>query len=316
VLIIWLPINDALEKYKQYRYLISALNYITPFNPVSERAVKQHFNILTDIEIFVQTPSIGDIWSTHPSYRYVTGSNQFYGKKLIFCKVSDEKNVLTELVNLKMMKRNISVPTPITMIEHKDDITELKEMKPNSHIAAILVEEFIDSISIGRALIEERIDIEILIKETMNILLKMHKFCSHRDLKQSHIRICLDPEECKNLTFGFKIENELIIKNVSIIDVETAKMNYELTEKDFEATTTNDIRQLIVSLTGYLSSLEHPTGVLVRVLPMELEKKLERFGMLLNAISEEYTVPSPTIRISHSKTLEFLLEFINKSQRK
>lgn len=315
MLIIWLPINDALEKYKQYRYLISALNYITPFNPVSERAVKQHFNILNDIEIFVQTPNVGDIWSTHPSYRYVTSLNQFYGQKLIFCKVSDEKNVLRELVNLKMMKRNISVPTPITMIEHKNDISDLKEMKPNSHIAAILVEEFIDSISIGRALIEERIDIEILIKETINILLKMHTFCTHRDLKQSHIRICLDPEDCKSLTFGFKIENELIIKNVSIIDVETAKMNYELSEK-IESGTTNDIKQLIVSLTGYLSSLEHPTGFLVKILPMSLEKKLKRFGMLLDAISEEYIIPPPNIRISNSKTLEFLLEFLDKSQRK
>jgi len=143
----------------------------------------------------------------------------------------------------------------------------------------------------------------------------MHTFCTHRDLKQSHIRICLDPEECKNLTFGYKIDNDLIIKNIAIIDVETAKMNYELMEK-IESGTNNDIKQLIVSLTGYLSSLEHPTGFLVKTLPMPLEKKLNRFGMLLDAISEEYIIPPPSIRISQSKTLEFLLEFLGKSQRK
>lgn len=316
MIIIWLPVNEALEKYKQYRHLITAMNYITPFNNVSEKEVKKFFNTDEAIEICSQTPSVGEIWATHPSYRYTGTSCPFFGRNVIFCKVSDENNVATELKNLMKMSSRISVPTPIKMIEHKEDVSELMEMKPNCKVAAVLVEEFIDSISIGRALIEERIDIEDLVKEVKEILLKMHTFCTHRDLKQSHIRICLNPEECKNLIFGFKSADELIIEKVSIIDVETARMKNEFSSNDIELSISNDLRQFIVSLTGYLSALEHPSELLKKILPMPLELRLERFGRLIEELFDNYQVIEPKLIIKHSKTLEFLLQKIDKLKQR
>jgi hypothetical protein len=311
VISIWLTVDKALEKYKQYRHLITASNYITPFNPVSEGDVKRYFESKEYIDIASKTPSVGEIWPTHPSYRYISTSKELYDRNIIFCKVSNEQNVATELENLHKMEKHISVPKPIEMIRHTNDVTELKELKPHCKIAAMLVEEFIDSISIGRAMIEERVEIEHLVDEVVDILKNMHEFCTHRDLKQSHIRICLDPDECWNLTFGIRSSNELIIHQVSIIDVETAKMNSTLDKTELEQRISNDINQFLVSLTGYLSTLEHVSEDLKKILPMPHKDRLKRFGILLEKIFEHYVIPTPSLVIKHSKTMEYLLEYIS-----
>ena len=69
--------------------------------------------------------------------------------------------------------------------------------------------KFIDSISIGRSLIEEAVDIEILLTKVTNILTQMHTFYTHRNLKQSHIKIRLDPDVCRKLTFGANKSDEV-----------------------------------------------------------------------------------------------------------
>jgi hypothetical protein len=309
---IWLPVDEALAKFKQYRHLITAVNYITPFNPVSERDVKHYFNTDQHIKIYSQTPSVGEIWPTHPSYRYMNDSKSLFGRNVIFSKVSTENNVSVELENLHKMSLKISVPTPITKIETTQDIKELKAMKPNCQVASMLVEEFIDSISLGRALIEENIGIDLLVDGVVKILGKMHEFCTHRDLKQSHIRIRLDPEMCRNLTFGIRPENELVIEDVSVIDVETAKMNDDLPEAELGPSVANDINQLLVSLTGYLSTLENQSEELKKILPMPIEQRMERYGLLLNAIFERYTIPKPKLVIKHSKTMEFLMKTMDE----
>jgi hypothetical protein len=312
VLNIWLPIDQALEKYKQYRHLITASNYITPFNTVSEKDVKNYFDTDAEIEICSQTPSLGEIWATHPSYKYASNSNLFFGRNIIFCKVSNEANVEIELENLKKMNQKLSVPTPIQIIKHKNDVRELKEMKPTCKIAAMLVEEFINSISIGRALIEVNIDIEVLRKEVLKILTKMHSFCTHRDLKQSHIRVRLDPEECKNLVIGLRSANEITLEGVSVIDVETVKMNSDLSVHDVKSSIENDLNQFIISLTGYLSTLECQSEQLNEILPMPINNRLERFGILLETISEKYKIFTPSLVIKQSITFDYLLKFIQE----
>ena len=152
----------------------------------------------------------------------------------------------------------------------------------------------------------------MLTKGVIKILTDMHAFCTHRDLKQSHIRICLDPEDCKNLVFGTRTCNDMVIRNISIIDVETAKMNEDLTENEVDASVTNDIKQLIVSLTGYLTTLEHPTETLKKLLPMSGDLRLERFEKFLDTIRDKYTIPQPGLVITHSNTMDFLMEYLDE----
>ncbi len=289
--------------------MITALNYITPFNVVSESDVKLNFNSNGRVSIFSKTPSIGGIWSTHPSLKYSSDLGDILGQSSVFSKVSSEDNILTEMENLIKMKEHLSVPSVLGFYGHKEeDLSELHEMKPGCQIAAVLVEEFIDSISLGNALIEERIDIDMVIDGVVRELKNMHKFCVHRDLKHSHIRIDLDPKTCESLTFGVREHLNLEIRGISIIDVETTKMREELARKEFETSVKRDITQLLTSITGYMSTLEYDTEVIRRFFPTPLQKRLERFGTFLDAIKTGYVVELPVQFLTKSRTTEFLIE--------
>ncbi|UCE39172.1 MAG: hypothetical protein JSW00_08135 [Thermoplasmata archaeon] len=306
---IWLPVNDALNKYSQYRHLITASNYITPFNVVSEQDVKLNFNSPGKVNIFSKTPSIGGIWATHPSFKYVSGQNNLMGESSVFAKVSTEENILVEMKNLLKMKKFIFVPEVLGFFRNRiKDLSELHEMKPGCKIAALLVEEFIDSISLGQAIVDERIDIDSVVESVINTLYVMHNYCAHRDLKHSHIRINLDPETIEELMMGFREDLNLEIEGVSIIDVETTKMRWEFSGDEFEPSVQRDITQLLTSINGYLSTLENDTEAIRRYFPTPIHKRLERFGALLDQLKLEYEVKVPQHFLRDSITTRFLIK--------
>lgn len=298
-----------MDKYKQYSHLITASNYITPFNVVSKRDVKLAFHTAGEVNIFSKTPSLGGIWSTHPSLKYASNQNDLFGEKAVFSKVSTENNVKIERENLIKMRKHVSVPKALGFYRNEeDDLSELQELKPGCQIAAVLVEEFIHSISLGQAIIEEKIDVDRIVRGVLETLKNMHKFCVHLDLKHSHIRINLDPKTCESLASGVREQLSLEIEGVSIIDVETTKMGEELADKEFKDDVKRDIAQLLTSLAGYMSTLEPDTEVIRKFFPTPLNKRLERFGMFLDAIKGEYTVDLPRNLLTTSKTAKFLLE--------
>lgn len=298
-----------MNKYKQYRHLITASNYITPFNVVSDRDVKMNLNSYGMVRIFSKTPSIGGTWATHPSFKYVSDQNDIFGERSVFSKVSTENNIMVERENLIKMRENLSVPKVLGYFRNsEEDIAELHEMKPGCQIAALLVEEFIDSISLGQAMIEERINVDILIGDVMNAIKKMHIFYAHRDLKHSHIRINLDPKTAENLSLGYRNKLNLEIEGISIIDVETTKMREEFKNEEFEANIKTDIMQLLTSITGYMSTLEHDTDLIRKFFPTPLHKRLERFGFLLDNLKAEYMVELQNRFLPKSKTTEFLIK--------
>jgi hypothetical protein len=304
---IWLPVEEALERFKQYRHLITASNYITPFNVVSQRDVKENLHFTENVDIFSKTPSIGGSWSTHPSLKYSSNKNVILGKRSVFAKVSNENNILVEKENLIKMRKNISVPDFLDICQNKEeDLSELHELKPQGQIAAIIVEEFIDSVSLGHAIMEERLDIYSIVDGVMDILKDMHKFCAHRDLKHSHIRIDLDAKTADGLTRGLRGSWNLDIEGFSIIDVETSKMKDEFIQEEFEPVVVTDITQLLASINGYLSTLEHDTERVRRVFSTPLDIRLRRFGLLLDALKEDYTIKLPTHFLTESKTTRFL----------
>lgn len=293
--------------------MITASNYITPFNVVSERDVKLNFKSEGNVSIFSKTPSIGGTWSTHPSLKYVSDQNDILGKDSVFSKVSTEDNILIEKENLIKMRGHLPVPEMLDVFRHKDeDLTDLHEMKPGCQIAAILVEEFINSISLGQAIIEEKIDIDMIVKGVLETLKKMHNFCAHRDLKHSHIRINLDSKTCENLSMGLHEELNLEIEGVSIIDVETTKMRDEFMNEEFETSVKRDITQLLTSITGYMSTLENDTDEVKRFFPTPLKKRLERYGEFLDIVKGEYEVELPQHFLSNSKTTSFLMKKLNE----
>ena len=225
----------------------------------------------------------------------------------MFAKVSLENNILVERDNLTKMKQHLSVPEVLEVYKiTEEDITELHEMKPGCHVGALLVEEFIDSVSLGQAVVEERIDIDRTVAGVLEILKKMHRFCVHRDLKHSHIRINLDPSTCENLIFGVRKQLNLEIEGFSVIDVETTQMRKELSDDLFEDYVRQDITQLLTSITGYMSTLELDTEEMRRIFPTPLDRRLERFGALLDALGDEYVVNVPDRLLTKGKTTEFL----------
>ena len=255
--------------------------------------------------IFSKTPSIGGTWSTHPSLKY--SSENVLGESSVFAKVSLEDNILVERDNLTKMREHLSVTKVLQVYRrNEEDIAELHEMKPGSQIGALLVEEFIDSVSLGQAVVEERIDIDSMVAGVLAILKKMHTFCVHRDLKQSHIRINLDPSTCENLMFGIRKQLNLDIKGFSVIDVETTQMRAELSDDMFGEYVRRDISQLLTSITGYMSTLELDTEEMKRIFPTSIDKRLERFGALLDALKEEYTIEVPNRLLTKGRTSDYL----------
>jgi hypothetical protein len=274
---------------------------------VSSRDVKLNLHSADDVTIFSKTPSIGGTWSTHPSLKYSSERKDILGEHSVFAKVSLENNVLVERDNLTKMKQHLSVPKVLQVYSNtEEDITELHEMKPNSQIGALLVEEFIDSVSLGHAVVEERIDIDTMVAGVLEILKKMHRFCVHRDLKHSHIRINLDPSTCENLTFGIRKNLDMEIEGFSVIDVETTQIQTELSDDLFEDYIRRDITQLLTSITGYMSTLELDTEEMRRIFPAPIESRLERFGALLDALREEYVLDVPDQLLTKGITTEFL----------
>jgi hypothetical protein len=274
---------------------------------VSKREVKQNLNFTGDVNIFSKTPSIGGSWSTHPSLKYSSKSDVIFGKRSVFAKVSSENNILVEKENLLKMRKFISVPDFLDICQNKEeDLSELHELKPQGQIAAIIVEEFIDSISLGHAIMEETLDIEFIVEGVLRILKDMHNFCVHRDLKHSHIRINLDAKTAEGLTHGVREHLDLKIEGFSIIDVETTNMRDDIMDWEFENHIVTDITQLLASLNGYLSTLEHNTDVVKKVFPTPIPIRLERFGRLLDALSSEYTISLPKQFLSDCKTTRFL----------
>ncbi len=280
---------------------------------VSERDVSRNFNSHGKINIFSKTPSIGGSWSTHPSLKYMSEQNDIFGESSVFSKVSTENNILTEMSNLIKMKKYLFVPEVLGYFRNRiRDLSELHEMKPGCQLAAVLVEEFIDSISLGQALMEERIDIEDIVEGVLNTLYIMHTFCVHRDLKHSHIRINLDPEICENLSLGKREGSDLKIEGISVIDVETTKMRWDFTSEEFEQNVKRDITQLLTSINGYMSTLEHDTEVIRSYFPISLQKRLERFGTFLDAIQSQYKVELPKHFLTDGKTTRFMIKRLGK----
>jgi hypothetical protein len=276
---------------------------------VSQRDVRQSLHFTGNADIFSKTPSIGGSWSTHPSLKYSSDKDVILGKRSVFAKVSTENNVLVEKENLIKMRKNISVPDVLDICQNKEeDLIELQELKPHGQIAAIIVEEFIDSLSLGHAIMEEKLDIHQIVDGVMNILKDMHKFCVHRDLKHSHIRINMDAKTADGLTRGVRESLNMDIEGFSIIDVETSAMKDELAGDDFESVVTTDITQLLASINGYLSTLEHDTEMVRKVFSTPLDIRIERFGLLLDALKEDYTIKLPTRFLTESRTTKFLLK--------
>ena len=69
-----------------------------------------------------------------------------------------------------------------------------------------------------------------------------------------------------------------------------------------------DITQLLVSLNGYLSTLEHDTEMIRKVFPTPLDLRLDRFGALLDALAGDYTISLPEHFLTESRTTRFLKE--------
>lgn len=276
---------------------------------VSSTDVRQNLDSQGEIIIFSKTPSIGGSWSTHPSHKYSSGDGHILGQKSVFSKVSSENNILVEKDNLVAMREHLSVPEVLGVYRNRDeDLSDLQEMMPGCHLGAVLVEEFIDSVSLGQAMVEDAIDIDAVVEGVLNILRDMHTFCVHRDLKHSHIRIDLDPVTSENLAMGRREQLNLEIQGLSVIDVETTQMRSEFTETDFEANVQRDITQLLTSITGYMSTLELETELMNRIFPTPVDRRLERFGLLLDALKQEYIVELADRLMVSSRTTEFMIE--------
>ena len=70
----------------------------------------------------------------------------------------------------------------------------------------------------------------------------------------------------------------------------------------------DNLSKLLASINGYLSTLEHDTEMVRKVFSTPLDIRIERFGLLLDALKEEYTIKLPTHFLTESITTKFLLK--------
>jgi hypothetical protein len=190
------------------------------------------------------------------------------------------------------------------------DEEEIHSMRPGATTGAVLVEEFVDSISLGQALIEEKVDINIVAERICDTLSSMHVFAAHHDLKHAHLRIRLSKEAVEDLQKGMKPTNNLDVFGVTVIDVETAKFFMELDQEQIKDYISMDITQLIISLSCYLSVLEADSPLVRKYFPMSFATRLKRLEILLETMSQKYDIKVQFRFMPVSKTVNFLKSWL------
>ena len=291
----WTYFNDAIKEYAAKRRYILAENYCLPWQPSdlskANNILSQIFNGDDKIQTFqVNTPSIGQYWPTHPTYRYISENNT-----MAFIKCSTVSQIRKEFHNLHEMKRHsIPVPSPLGIYEcaWDDDNRDLYQQNEDNR-GAILVEEFLYSISLGHALVDQRIELNELLRMVIRELLWLHSVGCHGDMKHQHIRICIKSDFAHKMIFESPTEDnktKIVIGSVGIIDAEDYKDSNK--EKDVLI----DLKNLFETTNKYLHFLNDADVSKQRLVTIMSKKtRMNRFSELLETINDKYNLKKPFI---------------------
>lgn len=294
----WSSFEKATKEYKGnspnvYENNILAQKYSLLWAPTdkssAENYVRQFF--LNGLKfILINTPSIGQYWATKPAYKYKGKRTEGEGYDL-FIKCGPVDIISKEVKKIKEINEKYEiVPTP-HIIEtfktpddiYRDDIDVFKNIQRGK----ILIEEFINSISLGHALIDHRFDVENIFHKSINSFEKLHSIGYHGDFKHQHIRICVSRKDSINLIKYSPFRNDInkiSIRDVCFIDFEDFEFN-----NDTNYNKTKDLNELEKKLKLYLSSLSRIDKERLKIITIfDINECNERISKFINLLREHY----------------------------
>lgn len=283
----WSTLEDAIKKYAPQRDQIMARHYSLPWAPmIPARAGKylEHIYPGGIRGVHVNTPSLGQYWPTHPTFKYDNG-------RAVFLKVSRTDIIMREYKNLMALKRwGVSVPTPLGVYTVPENLYEEDlQIDPRLIRGTVLVEEFLHSISLGHAIIERRILTSELVPMVLNALKWMHRFGVHGDLKHQHIRICVPSKAAVRMIYRPPRDDIVVnISRIAVIDMEGFKAG--IPRNEMAEGHRADLEYLKRGLEDYLRTIDEEDPKKVhRVTKMNPEQRWEKFGFCWKALEDAYS---------------------------
>jgi len=285
----WSTIKEAMKQFAPHRDKLFAAAYSLPWPPaIKEKAaaVLPHIYRKGIDKVRLNTPSIGQYWPTHPTFAYDNG-------RAVFVKAGPVGVIEREYQNLMLLKKyGVSVATPLGVYVTPDNLYEEDAlMSPGVIHGALMIEEFLHSISFGHALVERRIPVRSLISMTANAVNWMHRFGVHGDFKHQHIRVCVPSKAAVRMIFTPPRDDILVdINRVCIIDMEgfTFRAPGSVDAEKRRA----DIEYLKSTLESYFNQLDSESPENIRRLTvMSGEERRRRFSGVWERLEAAINAP-------------------------
>lgn len=210
----WTQINEALIKFPPMKKHIRACDkYYLHWNPIEIDEANenlQHIFYKGIKRIEINTPSRGRVWTSNPVYRYIGEKENI----IVFVKCGSMRSIVDEYNLLhEMRKKGVNVPLPIGIFTEQREAFARKPIR-----GAILITEFLHSVSLGHSIVEERFCINCLCTFVHHSIRRLHESFLHGCFTHTHIRVCVAAEDAKKLIFGEAYSAPQIpIKDVVIV---------------------------------------------------------------------------------------------------
>lgn len=209
----WTDFKTALHEYPQMQKHIDAIcKYRLPWDPIDRKDARDNLSSVFTSPIYkieVNTPSIGGVWTTSPVYKYISEC------ETVFVKCGK----LDEIINIykvtqHMRSEGVSTAAPLGIYTEQNETRS-----PKARDGGILVTEFLNSISLGLAIVDVRFCINCLRDMVHTTINSLHKEFTHGNLTYKHIRVCVGKEDIDKLKVRKRARRapQIQIKKISII---------------------------------------------------------------------------------------------------
>lgn len=277
----WEVIDQAKIKYpgKMNKQIEPCRKYALHWDPVRKDEANEALNHIFPKKIKrieINTPSLGRVWTTNSVYRYI-GENE-----IVFIKCGKKESIINEYEILNNMRnKGVPAPSPLGLFTGQDAY-----LIPEPEQGAILVTEFLHSVSLGHAIVDERFCLNCLRVSVHQAIRKLHESFLHGILTHKHVRVCVTAEAAKNLIFKKATRHpQITIKDVIIVGPSD---NNDYTSKSinriFEKEKQKELHSLRLSVDNYLFQLTKSEDKCVSETSLKPEERYKRYKDLLDGI--------------------------------
>ncbi len=277
----WESIDVAKTKYpgKMNKYTNPCKKYALHWDPISKAEANENLRHIFPSRIRkleLNTPSLGRVWCTNPVYRYIGGN------EIAFVKCGKKRNITNEYETLnKMRNKGVPVPSPLGLFTEQNAY-----LIPRPTPGAIVITEFLHSVSLGHAIVDERFCLNCLRVLVHQSIRKLHEAFLHGELTHKHVRVCVTAKDAKELIFQAASNSpQIIVKDVIIVDpADSTDYSTVSINQTFEYKKKGELQTLRKSVDNYLTKLEGSKNKSNFESTLKPEERRKRFRSLLDAL--------------------------------